>query len=339
MATTLKIPKPAAVPSAAGFVPQPPTKFGLVPIQETGEIVGTGWVPDFPDLRDHMEDNPEVAEMAEKLRITKVKTLAGPLTGPLPTKVDLRPWCSEIANQGNLGSCTAHAGVGIVEYFENRAFGKHINGSRLFVYKTTRELLGWVGDTGAYLRTTMAALRYFGVPPEQYWPYTTVTQPGQAGNRTFDAEPTTFVYEMAEDYETKNYFCHDPYGHTNDPNIVLNSVKTWLAAGFPSMFGFYVFPSYTRGDVKGSIPFPVTGERAFAGHAIDAVGYDDNLKIKNLVSNAETTGAFLFRNSWGTTWGDKGYGWLPYDYVKAQFASDFWTLTGMDWVNSGQFGL
>jgi C1A family cysteine protease len=339
MAAPIQLPKPGAAPQAAGFIPRPSTRFGLIALQETGEIVGTGWVPDVPDLRDHTEEFPEISRMAEKLRITKVKKLAGPLTGPLPIKVDLRAWCSEIANQGNLGSCTAHAGVGIVEYLENRAFGKHLDGSRLFVYKTTRELLGWVGDTGAYLRSTMAALVYFGVPPEQFWPYTTVTQPGQAGARTFDTEPSTFVYEVADNYEAKRYFCHDPYGRTTDPNVILNSVKTWLAAGFPSMFGFWVFPSYTRGDVKGSFPFPGAREQAIGGHAVDAVGYDDTLKIKNLASGTETTGAFLIRNSWGPAWGDKGFGWLPYDYVKAQFAEDFWTLTGMDWVESGQFGL
>jgi C1A family cysteine protease len=86
-----------------------------------------------------------------------------------PASTDLRAWCSPIENQGSLGSCTANAGVGVVEYFERRAFGKHINASRLFLYKVTRNLLHLTGDTGAYLRSTMGALALFGVLPEEYW--------------------------------------------------------------------------------------------------------------------------------------------------------------------------
>ena len=75
-------------------------------------------------------------------------------------------------DQGRIGSCTAHAAVGIVEYFQRRSFGKHAEGSRLFVYKTTRNLMGVIGDTGAWLRTAMGALALCGLPPERYWPYT-----------------------------------------------------------------------------------------------------------------------------------------------------------------------
>jgi len=60
----------------------------------------------------------------------------------LPAQVDLRAWCSPIEYQGSLGSCTAQAGVGLLEYFQRRAFGKHLGGSRLFLYKATRQLAG-----------------------------------------------------------------------------------------------------------------------------------------------------------------------------------------------------
>jgi C1A family cysteine protease len=53
----------------------------------------------------------------------------------LPSKQDLRKCCSPIEDQGQLGSCTANAGVGLVEYFERRAYGKHIDASRLVLYK------------------------------------------------------------------------------------------------------------------------------------------------------------------------------------------------------------
>jgi len=178
-----------------------------------------------------------------------------------------------------------------------------------------------------------------GVPPERYWPYTTRKQPGPAGERTFDTEPTSFVYGVADNYEALKYFCHNPMGVAIAKENVLASVKRFLAAYVPSMFGFYGFPSFNHGNVMGGIPFPCPGERAVWGHAIVAVGYDDNKKIRNTLCNKETTGAFLIRNSWGTGWGDGGYGWLPYDYVRSGFALDFWSLLSMGWVETKKFGL
>lgn len=319
-------------------VTQPFPLFGFVEIPDPKipdamQIVGTGWLPDVPDLRDYTDEHPEILKFVENLGIPKAKKMKGPLAAA----VDLRQWCSPVENQLVLGSCTANAAVGIVEYFERRAFGKHIDGSRLFVYKTTRDLLGLVGDTGAYLRTTMAALALFGVPPETYWPYTDRQQPSISNERTFDEEPTAFVYEMADNFESINYFCHDPFGAPIPPANVLSSVKTYLSFGIPTMFGFWVFPSYNQGDVKGAFPYPAPGERAFGGHAIVAVGYDDNLKITNLASKKSTTGALLIRNSWGKAWGNAGYGWLPYDYVLSQFAQDFWSLLSMKWIDLDKF--
>ncbi|WP_292391254.1 C1 family peptidase [Methanosarcina sp. UBA5] len=315
--------------------------YEKVIIPDTGETFATGWLPPLPDLRDYTENTKEedakVPEMAEKLGILNFKSkTAAP---QLPISVDLRNWCSPVENQMNLGSCTAHAGVGVIEYFQKRAFGKYIDGSRLFVYKATRNLMGVTGDTGAWLRDTMAALVLCGVPPERYYPYTDRKTPGPAGEPTFDEEPSNFVYSLAEDFETVNYFCHDPQGMNIPPADVLFSVKKYLGAGIPSMFGFFGFPSFNDGDIKGGIPFPGPKEQAIWGHAVVAVGYDDDMRIKNKISNKETTGALLIRNSWGTGWGDGGYGWLPYEYVLSKFAVDFWSLISMNWIDTGKFGL
>lgn len=314
-------------------VPSP----GPVELAETGQIVGTGWLPELPDMRDYTPDHPEVTKMThilEKLDPTKKKALAAP-----PPVVDLRGYCSPIENQLSLGACTANAAVGVVEYFENRAFGKYTDGSRLFIYKTSRDLLGWVGDTGSFLRTTMAALAMFGVPPEPYWPYTDQAEPGLSGQRTFDQEPPAFVYEMANNFGSVCYFNHDPFVNPPTPPDVLNSLKTHLAVGIPAMFGFHGFPSCNETDVKGAFPYPAPGEKAIWGHAVVAVGYDDNIKITNLVSKQTTIGALIIRNSWGTAWGNAGYGYLPYAYVLNQLASDFWSLLSMRWVDVDRFAL
>jgi C1A family cysteine protease len=247
-----------------------------------------------------------------------------------PPNVDLKPWFSPVEDQKTLGSCTANAAAGVVEYFQRRAFGRHIDASRLFIYKTTRNLMGVTGDTGAWLRNTMGALVLCGVPPERYWPYIIPA---------FDNEPPSFAYAVADNYEAISYFCHDPIGQNRPKLEVLNSVKAYVAAGIPSMFGFFGFPSFSNSDVKGGIPYPCPNEQAQWGHAIVVAGYDDNKKIKNKNCNASTTGAFLIRNSWGSGWGDGGYGWLPYAYVTSGIALDFWSILSQEWVNTGAFGL
>jgi C1A family cysteine protease len=303
--------------------------YGHIVDEETGDMLGTGWLPPLPDLRDYTEEKPEIAEMATKLGVLEE---GKPLKALPAASVDLRSHCSPIENQRNLGSCTAHAAIGIVEYFERRAYGRHVEGARLFVYKATRNLMQVTGDTGAWLRNTMGTLVLCGVPAERYWPYTD-------SKPEFDQEPPSFVYAIAENYEAIRYFCHDPLGANAPTSQVLASVKRYLAAGIPSMFGFYGFPSFSSSDVTGGIPYPCPGERAQWGHAIVAVGFDDAKKVKNTVCQKTTTGALLIRNSWGAGWGDQGYGWLPYQYVLSKLALDFWSLLSMGWVDTGQFGL
>lgn len=287
-------------------------------------MVGTGWRPPVPDIRDYAADHPVLKDMMRRLGMR--------LDVLLPSKTDLRKWCSPIETQGMIGSCTAHAAAGILEYFERRAFSHSVTASRLFIYKNARNLQCVSGDVGSYIRDVMGALALCGVPPEKYWPYTDK-------DPDFDAEPPAFVYAVADHYAALRYFCHDAVSAQWDPDQVLRSVKRCLAAGIPSMFGFFGFDSFDQSDVPGGIPYPGPDEQSKWSHAVMAAGYDDKMKITNKKYNTTSTGAILIRNCWGTSWGDQGYGWIPYDYILHQQASDFWSLLDMDWINTKEFGL
>ena len=306
---------------------------------ETFENRGLGWLPDYPDFRDHTTEEEKVPNRRQLVgEDVPIKEMLGTLKlqeqDDLPSSKDLREWCSAVENQGVIGSCTAHAGVGIVEYFERRAFGKYLDASRLFLYKVTRNLMQRTGDTGSFLRTTMQAMVLFGLPPEDYYPYQV---------EDFDEEPPAFCYAFAQSYQALDYYRLD----TPDvsPEDLLTEVKRHLAAGLPSMFGFSVYRSIDQADqpdpidkAKGKIPFPVARERIVGGHAVVAVGYDDDIVIKNIDGGPQTKGAILIRNSWGPRWGDEGYGWLPYRYIEKRLATDWWCLMKSGWVDPDKFG-
>ena len=294
------------------------------------ETYKTGWVPDYPDHRDYTLETEAVKNVLVHLNVPGNGNNWMPSDLPKEEKfVDLSPYFSPVEDQQNIGSCTAHAAVGLLEYFERRAFNRYVNASRLFVYKTTRNLLQWQGDTGAFLRTAMASLVLFGAPPEKYWPY----DPSK-----YEDEPTQFVYSLAQNYQTVKYVKLDPPTATKAQ--VLENIKDSLTKGIPSMFGFTVYRSlYSNINKPGHIPYPSATEKAEGGHAICAVGFSDNMQITNPYDKKTTTGALKIRNSWGTKWGESGYGFIPYEYVLKGLAIDWWTLISAEWVDTGQFGL
>jgi len=222
--------------------------------------------------------------------------------------------CSPIEDQGSLGSCTAQAVVGMMEYMMRRGGDKdHVDGSRLFLYKVTRNLLGLTGDTGAYIRTALKAARAFGVPPEDHWPYQI---------SAFDEEPSQFLYSFAGNYKAVNYARIDTHDRTADE--IIDHLERLLASGFVAAFGFSVYDSLTN---DAFIPFPDEDSNMQGGHAVMAVGYDRNHEVDGV-----TVPSLIIRNSWGEGWGIGGYGYLPYDYILKGLARDFWTVYKWDWI-------
>jgi C1A family cysteine protease len=305
-------------------------------MNRTSDGHGLGWLPDHPDFRDHTPQKGRPPDAEEGRDQRDLPTLLNQLNVQEPaaeqeiaSSVDLSDRFPPVEDQGDLGSCTANAGVGLLEYFELQASGRHLDASRLFLYKATRNLMGVTGDTGAYLRTTMQAMVLFGIPPEEYMPYEI---------DTFDEEPAAFYYSFARNYRSIEYYRLDPPGTGHDE--LLSRIRTNLAASLPSMFGFTLFSSYTQGNKTGEIPYPVRNDRRVGGHAVIACGYDDDRKIRNAGSGAEeTVGALMIRNSWGAGWGADGYGWLPYEYVRQGLAIDWWSLMKAEWVDASVFGL
>lgn len=269
-----------------------------IPTRQANKIK-FGWKPDLPDHRDFTF--AKAVDASDK--ITKLPTVY-----ELPTTS-----FSSIEDQRSLGSCTANAAAAIIEYMQKKAKGNYIDVSRLFLYKVTRKLMGETGDTGAYLRDTMKAMRLFGALPEEYWPYET---------STYEAEPTAYQYAIASNYKSVSYFRVDQISMS--PSDIMTEIKTRIYKKIPLMFGFTCFSSLNIA-VDGNIPFPTANERVIGGHAVALVGYNDERK------------AFKIRNSWGSTWGQGGYGYLPYEYLNQGLMADIWGIIKQEWIDTGEF--
>ena len=273
-----------------------------------------GWMPDLPDFRDRTLTHNKVHSALSYAKSSLVAK-APPV---LPPKVDNREHCSPIEDQLSLGSCTAQAVVGMMEYLMKRSGIAHVNASRLFLYKVTRKLLGWEGDTGAYIRSTIQAAATFGMPPEKHWPYII---------SRYEDEPEAFHYSYAANFKSLNYARLDEVGSTAEET--LKRIKQTLYSGFSIAFGFSVFSSMS---MAADIPYPTPQDSLEGGHAVLAVGFDDEHEVDGVV-----VPSLIIRNSWGTAWGEGGYGYLPYRYVTDELADDFWAIFKQDWINPEQF--
>ena len=219
----------------------------------------------------------------------------------LPRSVDLRAWMTPVEDQGALGSCTSNALAGALEYLVRRETGEHVDVSRLFVYFNQRLWDDSVReDVGAAVSHGVRVLAKVGAPLEQLWPY---------DRRLFAVQPPERVYREAARFRLKDWW---------SVPIDRHAVKACLAGGFPIVFGTRVTESFMNVPRTGLVPRIGAGDRDDAKHGRHALllcGYDDARQL------------FVIRNSWGTDWGDAGYGYLPYDYfLNREWTRNAWAL-------------
>jgi C1A family cysteine protease len=245
-----------------------------------------GWNPDLPDVRDHLF------------------AAAPQVLAALPPKVDLRPECPPVYDQGKLGSCTANAIGGALQFDQMKQKERDFAPSRLFIYYCEREVEGTVdSDSGAMIRDGIKCVNREGAPPEDDWPYDI---------EKFRDKPSQKAYDDAE--------LHQALTYQRVPRT-LSQMKGCLAGGYPFVFGFRVYESFESDEVArtGEAPLPKPDEQALGGHAVLAVGYDDDSQ------------RFIVRNSWGEKWAEKGYFTLPYAYLNERgLASDFWAINTVE---------
>ena len=219
---------------------------------------------------------------------------------PVPERVDLRDRCTPVEDQGQIGSCTANAVVGAMEYHFMVSQGWSPDLSRLFVYYNSRRLRGTVmQDTGATIPEAMASLLAYGSCKEELWPYNPML---------FAMQPPPNAYDSAREHSAMQYARVDK----------VNGSIHALAEGIPVVFGTMI-PSrcYEEAAKTGVMPQATDAERRGrpgGGHAMLMVGYDKPRRM------------FLVRNSWGRSWGEDGYCWIPFDLM------DFFSPADQFWI-------
>ena len=223
-------------------------------------------------------------------------------TNDLPPRVDLRPHLTCVEDQSAVSSCTANALAGAYEYLAKRALGEAGDVSRLFIYYNAREYDGGVtGDTGCTIASAIQVLQELGACNELTWAY---------DENRINHRPLSDAYD-----EALNFLVEEAH----EIEVDLDAMKHCLAEGYPFVFGLMLFASFDRAGKRGLVPMPnPMGEdrrQEHGSHAMLCVGYSDQSQ------------AFIVRNSWGEDWGDRGYCYIPYDYLaNPEYCDECWAV-------------
>ena len=204
-----------------------------------------------------------------------------------------------VYDQGQLGSCVSNAFAGYINMCTtNRVFI-----SRLLHYYCGRAIQGTssIDDTGLDIRQAAKIIQQYGACAETMWPYI-ISQ--------FSVLPPISAFRNSL------FFQKYTYSFINQDITTLTSFL--YTQKLPILFGFRVYSSFMTGAVAstGVVPMPnVAHETLEGGHCVVMVGFNN------------TTSRFTCVNSWGASWGNKGFFTIPYAYVSnPALASDFCCL-------------
>lgn len=242
---------------------------------------GTGWLRDLPDARDQFYYQT-------------------PRTPEPPAEVDLTHHVIEILDQGNAGSCVAHAYAYAIMIAESQAKLPYDPISREYLYYNARALTGDQNeDNGTYLRSAAKALQVMGAAPETAWPYKM---------STLNKDPGIQAHMLAHPRRNGTY---QRIGSKRDARC--NSIRRALAAGHAVVFGAELperFMDYTSGVIS----VPTDADTIVGGHAVCICAYDAT--------------SFTIVNSWTDEWGEGGFARLSPEFIGSEFCDDFWIVSG-----------
>jgi hypothetical protein len=263
-------------------------------VEQDGMKINLNLVKDYEDKRD-FQLTETVLNLESKL--TKKKA------------INWTKYMSPVKDQGRLGSCVGFAVAAMKEFQEHKehidelAKGKryrrkkdHYDLSEAWVYWNCKKIDPWPNSEGTSIRCAMKVLHKIGIPCEAGWEY----------DDRLKGKPKSWAHLIAKWGLIDSY-----YRVTN-----LSELKTALLKG-PVVIGVGCYEEITRPDPKtGLVPYPKNPNNLLGGHAICAVGFNDNQKIVR------------FKNSWGKGWGKNGYGQFSYDYIR-DFMWDAWAAKDM----------
>lgn len=216
---------------------------------------------------------------------------------PSASVVDYTPQMGEVRSQGEEGSVVGFAIAYAMEYQIFKTTHQRVRLSPRAIYYLSRKLTNsFPYDSGAQIKDGVKAVLTKGAVLDNIWPYK---------ERDSSASPPR-DFATATRYKLKRAV----------PLKGIDQIKSALSTTGPVVAGITLYDSMVQEDVKktGLVPMPKAKESVIGGHAICIVGYDDSKKL------------FKFINSWSDEWGDKGYGYLSYQYMKNN-SDDIWSLS------------
>lgn len=277
------------------------------------------YIKDIDDERDFKYNAPQrntpkkIQARQSKYRAYKwsgsrlIKLYTSKIQATESINIDYRKYLSPVKDQGNLGSCVGFAATALKEFHENFEYiaelseGKRRKREKEFydlseqwTYWNAKKIDPWGPSVeGTSIRYALKVLQKIGCPPEDAWKYT--------DDKINIGEPESWSHMIARWNTIESYWRVDS----------VSDMISALQNDGPVLVGVGCYEEIFRPQANGFVPYPADPENCYGGHALLVCGYD------------ETTQRFLFKNSWGLNWGDNGYGWFGYDYMR-DFCWDAW---------------